>query len=536
MGGKRPFPLNLLLPQPACWGADTTRMATKVAVRAMAALCAALAHVLDVACSAQDLATKAALLRCVLLASCLMAVRRCPSALGADYVSGPKQPPNAFRGKDVVARALAAASGDEARSAAAAALAVHLDVSRLFSRVTRLVVACEAGRGHQSLDAVAAAAECITNGASPATQVSAAAELLFQPGRGAAASISVAAPQTAGGSAKRLRPDAQPAATEPAAAAATWPAAVEPAASASQRQTRSSSQALQPETSSDGALAPRVGLTPSWLIHAGCDILGLTPPCPAQPVVRGLLDPCTNSKERPNIPAERLYDCKDDGLAEENGWAGYSLILNPPYTKELQHRFVDRARDEVAVGRVHGVVLVCRNSTDTNWFQRLSAHPRCMLHRACIRFKDYPDAAPISFGICVFIIATARTLSGVASLLTPRPARVPGGPPPALLRRHGRTRRLVHPRGRLLRPLRRVRSAVQPSVCSRAAGGAHLAVRRVRLVVRERRRLPVRRLRQRVRGRMDHLHAITCSASSSPSAHLRHVPDTPAMKDTTISL
>ena len=33
-------------------------------------------------------------------------------------------------------------------------------------------------------------------------------------------------------------------------------------------------------------------------------------PSPAQPYIKGLLDPCTNSMTAPNIPAEKLYDKK----------------------------------------------------------------------------------------------------------------------------------------------------------------------------------------------------------------------------------
>jgi hypothetical protein len=33
-------------------------------------------------------------------------------------------------------------------------------------------------------------------------------------------------------------------------------------------------------------------------------VFGLPKPTPAQPFIKGLLDPCTNSKAAPNIPAE----------------------------------------------------------------------------------------------------------------------------------------------------------------------------------------------------------------------------------------
>ena len=50
------------------------------------------------------------------------------------------------------------------------------------------------------------------------------------------------------------------------------------------------------------------------------------------------------------------------------------------------------------------MVLVCRNSTDTAYFQRLRPYPRIMLRRMKCLFKDY-DKTPIGFGVVVFCIA-----------------------------------------------------------------------------------------------------------------------------------
>ena len=52
------------------------------------------------------------------------------------------------------------------------------------------------------------------------------------------------------------------------------------------------------------------------------------------------------------------------------------------------------------------MLLVCRNSTDTAYFQRLRPYPRIALRRSHTRFKDY-DKTPIGFGIVVFCIAKA---------------------------------------------------------------------------------------------------------------------------------
>nr|BCL66111.1 hypothetical protein [Volvox africanus] len=149
----------------------------------------------------------------------------------------------------------------------------------------------------------------------------------------------------------------------------------------------------------------RMGLTPDWIIMAGAfKVFQLPRPTASAPYIRGLLDPCTNSKANPNIPAEKLYDKEDDGLRLTNSWAGYHVILNPEYTSQTQWRFVNRAIDEVENGSVPAVLLLCRNSTDTAYFQRLRPYPRVMLRRTSARFKDY-DKTPIGFGVAVFCIA-----------------------------------------------------------------------------------------------------------------------------------
>ncbi|EFJ49391.1 hypothetical protein VOLCADRAFT_89771 [Volvox carteri f. nagariensis] len=156
----------------------------------------------------------------------------------------------------------------------------------------------------------------------------------------------------------------------------------------------------------DGSLeAERMGLTPDWIIMAAAfKVFQLPRPTASAPYIRGLLDPCTNSKANPNIPAEKLYDKSDDGLKLSNSWSGYHVILNPEYTSQTQWRFVNRAIDEVENGCVPAVLLLCRNSTDTAYFQRLRPYPRVMLKRTSARFKDY-EKTPIGFGIAVFCIA-----------------------------------------------------------------------------------------------------------------------------------
>lgn len=50
-------------------------------------------------------------------------------------------------------------------------------------------------------------------------------------------------------------------------------------------------------------------------------------PTADQPYIAGLLDPACNNKLEPNIPAEMLYDKKDDGLDPANSWKGFYVLL-----------------------------------------------------------------------------------------------------------------------------------------------------------------------------------------------------------------
>lgn len=50
------------------------------------------------------------------------------------------------------------------------------------------------------------------------------------------------------------------------------------------------------------------------------------------------------------------------------------------------------------------VCVCCRNSTDTQYFQRLRPYPRVLLRRSSAQFKDY-DKSPIGFGVAVFCLA-----------------------------------------------------------------------------------------------------------------------------------
>lgn len=79
------------------------------------------------------------------------------------------------------------------------------------------------------------------------------------------------------------------------------------------------------------------------------------------------LDPCSNSKTEPNVPADFHYTQEDDGLAQV--WQG-RVFLNPPYGREIG-KWVAKLREEFDCGNVTEAIALVPARTDTDWFDRL---------------------------------------------------------------------------------------------------------------------------------------------------------------------
>lgn len=103
-----------------------------------------------------------------------------------------------------------------------------------------------------------------------------------------------------------------------------------PCCSLQQRITSEDVVTGNPEEADAIEQSERMGLTPDWIISAAAfKVFNLQQPTVSCPKIYKLLDPCTNSKIAPNIPAEKLYDKADNGLKVSNSWSGYYVILNP---------------------------------------------------------------------------------------------------------------------------------------------------------------------------------------------------------------
>jgi hypothetical protein len=119
--------------------------------------------------------------------------------------------------------------------------------------------------------------------------------------------------------------------------------------------------------------------TPATIIDAVIDVLGSID-----------LDPCSNSQDAPNVPAEYHYTIDDDGLSLP--WAG-KVYMNPPYGRAIGD-WVNKLTDSIGNGVTEAIALVPAR-VDTQWWNALTALP----HLVCfvtgrLTFIGNDDAAP----------------------------------------------------------------------------------------------------------------------------------------------
>jgi hypothetical protein len=118
--------------------------------------------------------------------------------------------------------------------------------------------------------------------------------------------------------------------------------------------------------------------TPSHIVESVLKILGTVD-----------LDPCSNSKSNPNIPAKQLYTKAENGLKEI--WKG-RVYLNPPYGREIR-KWVKKLHDEYQAHNTKEAIALLPARTDTKWFRILRPYPRCFIHGR-LKFGDATNSAP----------------------------------------------------------------------------------------------------------------------------------------------
>ncbi len=80
------------------------------------------------------------------------------------------------------------------------------------------------------------------------------------------------------------------------------------------------------------------------------------------------LDPCSNSREIPNVPAARHYTAQDNGLLLP--WEG-RVFLNPPFGYEVE-RWFSKLYLERLEGRTMEAIILWKSATETAAWKTLT--------------------------------------------------------------------------------------------------------------------------------------------------------------------
>jgi len=107
------------------------------------------------------------------------------------------------------------------------------------------------------------------------------------------------------------------------------------------------------------------------------------------------LDPCSNERGEPRVPATQHFTAVDDGLSQP--WRG-RIYMNPPYGKEIG-AWVDKLAEEFEYGNVTEAIALVPARTDTSWWAHLPAGMVCFA-TGRLTFSDHPTPAPFPSAVC----------------------------------------------------------------------------------------------------------------------------------------
>lgn len=115
------------------------------------------------------------------------------------------------------------------------------------------------------------------------------------------------------------------------------------------------------------------------------------------------LDPCSNSRVWPNVPAAKHYTAADNGLAHP--WPG-RVYLNPPYGRKIG-QWTEYMRSQYEHGPCSQALALLPARTDTRWMKHLRKYPRCYIHG---RLKFIGNSAGAPFPSVLVYLAPAANI------------------------------------------------------------------------------------------------------------------------------
>ncbi len=105
------------------------------------------------------------------------------------------------------------------------------------------------------------------------------------------------------------------------------------------------------------------------------------------------LDPASNSKDNPNVPASNHLTLEDDALKHD--WTG-RVFLNPPFSEVS--KFIKKLIAEIDSGRVTEAIVLTKSDTRTNWYKQLRQNAQSLCFaEGYHRFGEADNSA--TFGV-----------------------------------------------------------------------------------------------------------------------------------------
>ena len=101
------------------------------------------------------------------------------------------------------------------------------------------------------------------------------------------------------------------------------------------------------------------------------------------------LDPCSNSRENPNVPCLRCFVEEDDGLSHL--WEADTVFVNHPYSDSKN--WIPYARRMFDEGHVKELILLIKLDISTKWYRSIADRPWIAVNKR-LRFGDSKGAAP----------------------------------------------------------------------------------------------------------------------------------------------
>lgn len=111
------------------------------------------------------------------------------------------------------------------------------------------------------------------------------------------------------------------------------------------------------------------------------------------------LDPASNSKDNPHVPATNHLTIEDDALSQP--WEGKRVFLNPPFS--CVAKFITKLMAEISCGRVSEAIILTKSDTRTNWFKQLRQNSQALCFaEGYHRFENAENSAPFGVLLCYF--------------------------------------------------------------------------------------------------------------------------------------